>query len=242
MVVITYVDECLIFSPYGSDVEDDLITSLQEGNENCVFTDQGSIETYLGMDIKHQNGQIAMTQPHLIQIFLTLIGITGYFLNKTKATPSIGTVLDKGGSPREYFWNYRQEVGMLNYLDGTIRPDMSFAVHQVARFSQEHRLPHDRSIRHVGKYLLGTADKGLIYNPDKNRGLECFVDADFAGGWDAQDKLNPENVLSRTGYVIMYSGFPIIWCSKLQTEISLSTTEAEYIALSQSTREVIPFM
>ena len=55
MVVITYVDDCLIFSPSGSDVAYGLITSLQEGNENFVFTDQGSIETYLGMDIKHQN-------------------------------------------------------------------------------------------------------------------------------------------------------------------------------------------
>ena len=54
--------------------------------------------------------------------------------------------------------------------------------------------------------------------------------------------MNPECVLSRTGYVIMYAGCPLTWCSKLQTEIALSTTEAEYIALSQYVREVIPFM
>ena len=40
----------------------------------------------------------------------------------------------------------------------------------------------------------------------------------------------------------MYANCPVLWCSKLQTEIALSTTEAEYIALSQSMREVIPFM
>lgn len=48
--------------------------------------------------------------------------------------------------------------------------------------------------------------------------------------------------MSRTGYVVLYANCPIIWCSKLQTEISLSTTEAEYIALSQSLRDVIPLI
>ena len=70
--------------------------------------------------------------------------------------------------------------------------------------------------------------------PDPSKGLACYVDADFAGGWSSGDHTNPECVLSRTGFVIMYAGCPITWCSKLQTEIALSTTEAEYIALSQS--------
>ena len=48
--------------------------------------------------------------------------------------------------------------------------------------------------------------------------------------------------MSHTGYGITYAGCPVIWCSRLQTEISLSTTEAECIALSQAMREVIPFM
>ena len=63
-----------------------------------------------------------------------------------------------------------------------------------------------------------------------DRGLECHVDADFAGGWSSGDTQNPEAMLSRTGFVISYDGCPIYWASKLQTEIALSTTEAEYIA------------
>ena len=96
--------------------------------------------------------------------------------------------------------------------------------------------------KRIGRYLLGTKDKGIHFTPDPNRGLECFVDADFAGSWNANDAQNPENVLSRTGFVIMYAGCPIHWMSKLQTEIALSTTEAEYIALSQALRDVIPMM
>ena len=94
----------------------------------------------------------------------------------------------------------------------------------------------------IARYLLGTMDKGLTYSPDLNCGLECHVDVDFSGGWRPGDHSNPECVLSRTGFVMMYAGCSVTWSSfKLQTEISLSTTEAEYIALSQAMREVIPF-
>ena len=48
--------------------------------------------------------------------------------------------------------------------------------------------------------------------------------------------------LSRIGYIIMYAGCPLVWASKMQTEIAISTTKAEYIALSQAKREDIPFI
>ena len=73
-------------------------------------------------------------------------------------------------------------------------------------------------------------------------GLECYVDADFSGGWSSGNHTNLECVLSRTGFVIMYAGCPLTWYSKLQTEIASSMTESEHIALSQAMREVIPMM
>jgi hypothetical protein len=75
---------------------------------------------------------------------------------------------------------------------------------------------------------------------DKSKGLEVYADADFAGGWSGADSENADNVLSRTGFVICYANCPIIWCSKLHTEIALSTAEAEYIAMSHALRETIP--
>ena len=78
--------------------------------------------------------------------------------------------------------------------------------------------------------------------PRNDKGLECFVDADFAGGWSTNEADNPASVYYRTGYIIKYKNCPILWASKLQSKISLSTTEAEYIALSQAMREIIPMM
>ena len=65
------------------------------------------------------------------------------------------------------------------------------------------------------------------------------MDADWAGGWTDRSSNDPITAYSRTGYVIRYAGCPIVWASKLQTLIALSTTEAEYIALSTALREVI---
>ncbi len=93
-------------------------------------------------------------------------------------------------------------------------------------------------MKRICKYLLGTMDNQL----DLTMGLECYVDADFAGGWSSGNQTNPESVISCTGFVIMYAGCPIFLSSKLQTEITLSMTEAEYIALSSAMRELLPFL
>ena len=79
----------------------------------------------------------------------------------------------------------------------------------------------------------------MIFVPKENN-LQCFVDADFAGLWKTKEFDLPSSCLSRSGYVILYAGAPLLWVSKLQTEIALSTTEAEYIALSHSMRDLIP--
>ena len=68
------------------------------------------------------------------------------------------------------------------------------------------------------------------------------MDADFSGPWHRAEADSSESVLSCTGFTIMYWGCPITWMSKLQTEITLSTTEDDYISLSQSMREVVPFL
>ncbi len=68
------------------------------------------------------------------------------------------------------------------------------------------------------------------------------MDADFVSGWSSTDFEEPSSVYSQKGFVVMYAGCPVILVSKLQTEVALSTTEAEYIALSQAMQELIPLL
>ena len=94
-------------------------------------------------------------------------------------------------------------------------------------------------IKRILRYLQGAKDKGLILNPSETLQVDCYVDADFAGLWNVEQDQDPLCVKSRTGYIIMFMGCPLTWISKLQTQIALSTTEAEYIALSQAMRDLI---
>ncbi len=64
------------------------------------------------------------------------------------------------------------------------------------------------------------------------KGIEVYVDADFAGGWTSADADSADNVLSRTGFIICYANCPLVWCCKLQTKIALSPAKAKYIAMS----------
>ena len=243
-IILTWVDDCLIFSKDLS-----VITKTVETMKKSFDVDLeedingGDVSRYLGMVIdRNEDKSFEIRQPYLIERILNLLEIDSKV--NSKPTPVSKPLLhkDKDAAPRARKWNYRAAVGMLNYLQASTRPDISMAVHQCARFCIDPRITHERAIMRIGKYLLGTKDRGLSFIPDVKKGVQCYVDADFAGGWDKADANNPENVLSRTGYIIFYYGCPVIWCSKLQTEIALSTAEAEYIALSQATREVIPLV
>ena len=113
-------------------------------------------------------------------------------------------------------------------------------MHQCARFCSNPRASHGTAVKRIGRYLKHTPDAGLIFDPKGDHSLYAYCDADFAGTWTLKTSAQRSSALSRTGFVILYSGCPILWHSKLQTEIALSTCEAEYIALSQCARVLIP--
>ena len=104
------------------------------------------------------------------------------------------------------------------------------------------RLQHGKALKWLGRYLVGSRDKGMIYSPS-NHSFDVYVDASFTGDWDQENaEWDPDTARSRTGYVILYASCPVIWASKLQSEIAPSTTESKYLAISTATREVLPLM
>ena len=242
LILVCYVDDCLIFAPKKNSI-DHLISNLQE---NFVLTDEGDVDIYLGIKIERLVGnendnKLKLSQPHLTKQIIDMTNLTDQRMHDTPAEPRKILMRDSEGEARRYKWSYHLIVGMLNYLC-IMRPEILFAVHQCARFGIDPRLSHEIAIKRIVRYLKRTELDGLILTPDLTAGIKCYVDADFAGAWDKEDSADPSSVYSRTGYVIMYASCPILWVSKLQTEIALSTTEAEYIALSQAMRDLIPFM
>ena len=119
-------------------------------------------------------------------------------------------------------------------------PALAYINHQCARFVIRTKTEHATAVRRIGRYIKNTPGKGIVFKTDKNKGLECYVDADFAGNWDPKDTQNKDTARSRHGYIISYAGRPLICKSQLQTEIALSSTESEYTGLLYAMRKVIP--
>ena len=73
---------------------------------------------------------------------------------------------DNDGPARRIAWYYRSLIGMMNYLEKTLQPEIAFAVHQCARFSIDPKLSNERSMHHIVKYLVGTKEKGFFLKQD----------------------------------------------------------------------------
>ena len=206
--------------------------------------DQGDITDYLGINFdKDEEGNLVMTQPHLINQIIDEVKVKRG--EKTRSTPALSTKLLKRCSDEpsvECPFDYRKVIGKLNYLEKSSRPDIAYAVHQCARFCSDPKQEHIDAVIHLVKYLKGTSTQGVLLRPH-DQSFEVWVDADFSGNWNVNTGVaDPSTAKSRSGYVITYANCPIIWASKLQTQIALSSCEAEYISLSQSLRDTLPIM
>ena len=205
------------------------------------ITPQGSFTKYLGIKYHRSEatGEIKLTQPFLIRKIIHTIGLEEANPNWTPAaSEALGK--DPEGEPMTETWNYRSIIGMLLYLSTNTRPDISFAVSQVARFSNAPKQSHATAVKKIVRYLLRTLDEGTCILPTMDLNLDCFVDADFAGLYRRDPDHERTSALSRTGYIIKLAGMPLIWKSQLQTCIAMSTGESEYSALSSSMRILLP--
>ena len=134
-------------------------------------------------------------------------------------------------------------IGKLNFLEKSTCPDITYAIHQCARFSADPKQSHTDAVKCIGQYLKGTPNEGIMLHRNMQQSFQCWVDADFSGNWRPEGaQQDPITAKSRSGWIIRYAGCPITWASKLQTLTALSTTETEYVALSMAMREQLPLI
>jgi Reverse transcriptase (RNA-dependent DNA polymerase)/GAG-pre-integrase domain len=240
-LIIIYTDDTIVTGPLESEINQAII----DIGEQFKITHQQRVKDFLGVKVERdeETGIVNFTQPHLIDSILKDVGLCEN--SNFRLTPALSTKIlhsHPDSPPHAESWSYRSVVGKLNYLEKSTRPDIAYAVHQCARFSANPKIEHTQAIKMIARYLKGTKEKGIQCTPN-NDSFKCYTDADFAGNWNADYAENDQSTArSRSGYVVKYSNCPIIWASKLQTEIALSSTESEYISLYQSLREVLPLM
>eukprot|EP00804_Cyclotella_cryptica_P016318 CCRYP_009889-RC/>CCRYP_009889-RC protein AED:0.21 eAED:0.80 QI:0/0/0/1/0/0/3/0/571 len=225
IILAVYVDDLLIYAKTDADITA-LISSLKAAGI-CIRR-EGTAEGFLGIDIirspNSTSPQITLLQTGLTKRIIDAVGLCSS-LSTPINTPAETSPLpkDADGHPASGSFNYAAVVGMLLYLSGHSRPDIAFAVHQCARYTFKPSRRHELALIRIGRYLKGTMDKGLIMTPSPDPCIDCYPNADFAGLYGHEDARDPHCACSRTGYVILAFGCPVLWHSRLQTEIALST-------------------
>jgi hypothetical protein len=125
---------------------------------------------------------------------------------------------------------YRQLIGSLMYLVNT-RPDICFAVNTLSQFMVEPRMVHWAATKHILRYLQGTLDFGLEYVRGDGLRLAGFTDSDWAGC--ASNRKSTPGCCFRLGSTV------VSWFSRKQRSVALSSSKAEYMAVSQASCEAI---
>ncbi|GJV30274.1 retrovirus-related pol polyprotein from transposon TNT 1-94 [Tanacetum coccineum] len=126
--------------------------------------------------------------------------------------------------------HYRGMIGTLLYLTAS-RPDLQFAICMCARYQARPTEKHLNAVKRIFRYLKGTVHRGLWYPKDSSFALTAFADADHAGCQDTRR--------STSGSVQLLGDRLVSWSSKRQKSAAISSTEAEYIALSGCCAQVL---
>ncbi|GKC35546.1 retrovirus-related pol polyprotein from transposon TNT 1-94 [Tanacetum coccineum] len=125
---------------------------------------------------------------------------------------------------------YASAVGSLMFAMICTRPDIAHAVGVVSRYMAEPGREHWEAVKRILRYIKGTSDVALCYG-ESGLTVKGYVDSDYAGDLDGSK--------STTGYVFTLSGGTVSWVSKLQSVVAMSTTEAEYVAAAQASKEAV---
>ena len=237
-IILLYVDDCLMFSHSEREL-DTIIAQLRKHHDLDEQQLSRDVYAYLGIELDLTGDGVELLQNGLTEKILRTVGMLDCSPNETPAKEEF-LPPDTDGEGFNEAWDYRSVLGMLMYLVHT-HPDIQFAVHQCAKFAHCPRQRHANAIKKICRYLSGTRNRGIRFRKTlidpQDLQINCYVDASFAPCWKHKGEDN--NATSQTGYVIKIDDVPIAWSSKKQSLTALSTTESEYIALSQAMRELL---
>ncbi|GJX35781.1 retrotransposon protein, putative, ty1-copia subclass [Tanacetum coccineum] len=128
---------------------------------------------------------------------------------------------------------YASAIGSIMYAVRCTRPDVAFAQNMTSRFQQNPGEEHWTAVKNILKYLRNTKDMFLVYGGNLKRQLRvsCYTDAGYL--------TDADNLKSQTGYVFVLNGGAVDWKSTKQSIFATSSTDAEYIAAFDASKEAV---
>ena len=232
VILVVYVDDLIITGP-----DEPVFATKAKLAEVFDMTDLGDVHWLLGMEISRDRAGIHISQERYIRELLERFGMNDC---KPASTPmQVGLPLTDNMSPTTDKQRnemavvpYRSAVGSLMYAMVATRPDIAAAVSAVSRYMGNPGPEHWTAVKRIMRYLKGTAAWVLTLGSDVPLQLVGYCDADWGGG-------DLDGRRSTTGYVFSLGSGSIVWSSKRQPTVALSTTEAEYMATTNAAREAV---
>ena len=227
IMAVVHVDD--IFTAGRKSRCDQFVADL---NRYLPINNLGVLRFYGGCRFSHDPvaGTVKISQQTFAENVVRKFGVT-----RNKPTPMPFDLKLENFDPAEPDVDepFRSLVGHLMWLANQTRPDIYFSVRAVARYSHAPKVIHWRAALHILMYVRFTSSLGITYQRGTARGvdLEVYVDSDFAS--KTRDRR------SVTGYVVMCAGACVSFSSKTQRSVALSSSEAEYVAMSEGLKDAI---
>ena len=232
IMLVIWVDDIII----AASNQYILSSTKNELKKRFSMKDLGEISYFLGIQFKQQNDSIEMSQSYYLTHVLERFKMADC---KPRSTPCEAKLEAYDAPSNEYPFEhnvkkYREIVGSLVYAMTCTRPDLAWIITKLSQHLENPTEVDWMTIKHVLRYIKGSLEHKLVYKKSKN-GLKLIghSDSDWAS--------SKEDRKSTTGYcyTLNKEGPLITWKSKKQQTVALSSSEAEYMALSHSTQEAV---
>jgi hypothetical protein len=225
-VVTVWVDDLLLFA-----TTPELMEKIKNDlHSHWEMTDLGEPSKIVGIEVKQSQNSITISQKLYIESILKREGMERANPVGMPLDPNVPLEPNPEGNEGNRSNSYAKLLGELQYIANATRPDIAYAVNRLASYTANPSLQHTTALKRILRYLSGTRTYGITYHrvPEYSNLFYGFADAAYA---------NADDYKSTSGYVFIAGGGAITWRSKKQTTIALSSTEAEYVALSEAARE-----
>jgi hypothetical protein len=232
--LIVYVDDCFVVGDKAA-----VKKALSEIQGVFSITRSENIEDFIGCNIKRDGNKILLSQPDLIKKMVEkfeskIKDLKEYETPAPASSHIIRCTEEEVGLSDDEQKDFRSGVGSLLYLLKHSRPELSNSVRELSKVMDRANKAHEKALYRVIRFVQQTRERCLVLAPVKETltwELKGYCDSDFAGDTDTRRSVS--------GFVIYLCGAVIAWRSKSQRSVSLSSTEAEYVAISEVAMEIL---
>jgi len=227
-IIAVYVDDLLIAS---SDLIE-LKVIKKQISESFQVIDKGQAKYFVSLEVERDGdtGTIYLCQKSQIQKLLKQYGMSHTKPISTPLEVNHQVRCDKEDCKRFNQTTYQSLIGSLMFIAIGSRPDILHSVNKLSQMNTDPHVEHFTAAKRILRYLNNTIGWKLKYEHTGKK-LYGYADADWGG-----DSLNRK---SYTGYGFVFAGAVFSWECKKQHTVALSSTEAEYMALSSAAKEAI---